>query len=175
MRRLNLLLGLFVLFAACADDDALLIETSPVTVDRQSGDPVAEIVEGVSNIGVSATRLGAGPSIIPWFGAPMERICLDGQVVHVWLFGGKEAWEEAFSGIRNDGSAIGPGYVDREGRMRFFARDRVIALYMGLDDRLVEVLTEILGTTLTPNAPARGAFGGSIDEEALRLSLVCDG
>ena len=69
----------------------------------------------------------------------------------------RRAWSRAIS---RDGGSINRGNRRTEvlwiAPPHFFARGKVIALYLGSDERLIADLASVLGPTLDPNAPQAG-------------------
>lgn len=81
----------------------------------------------------------------PFFAVPAQVIEVDGEPVQVFEFESAEAAEEAAGQVSAEGSAIGTSMVTWVAPPHFFQRGQVIALYLGENEEILDLLTETLG------------------------------
>ena len=96
------------------------------------------------------------PPAASFFGVRPITLCVDQRVVRVYQYGDTSARERHSRGIGRDGSQITIGHgvasIDWIGPPHFYARGRIIVLYIGDQQPLIHDLSDILGATLSPDA-----------------------
>ena len=113
---------------------------------------------------------GVGPSL--WDTVSHE-LCIDGQTVSVWQYPDATDRERESKRITPDATQIADGNIDAAGQFRFYASGPLLALYVGSDESVRRQLADALGSTITPDAMPRGAFGGSVDANQVTNDLAC--
>jgi hypothetical protein len=122
-------------------------------IDLSTGD----LQRGLEALGHTVRVLAPTPGG-SHFGVSGVNLCVDQlRVVQVYEYASdatRTTWSRAIS---RDGGSIRRGNVVTEilwiGPPHFFARGKIVVLYIGADSRLVTDLTSILGTTIDPSAP----------------------
>ena len=74
-------------------------------------------------------------------------LCVEGQVVNVYVFPTVEEREAAASRIDpDDPSNVGTAMIEWAGNPRFWAADRLLVLYLGRDPAVEAGITSVLGS-----------------------------
>lgn len=96
----------------------------------------------------------------PFFLVDGKVVELEGEAVQVYEYGASEAALAVVDSVRPDGSAIASGdssvWVDWAATPHFYHRDRLIVVYVGEDDAVLEVLDDALGTPFAGASAYRG-------------------
>ena len=87
----------------------------------------------------------AGPVDQPFFSVPGQIIVVNGEDVQVFEYPDSAAAEAEASRISPDASSVGTSMMSWVATPHFYALDRVIVLYVGDDQAVVNVLNEVLG------------------------------
>ena len=135
--------------------------TAPTTQSSAAGAPdfsSADLGRGLVALGHSARIVEAPPDASSLLGTRPAVLCVDGaaavQVYEYASDAARMAWSRAIS---PDGGSISRGNSRTQvlwiAPPHFFARGRVIALYLGSDNRLIADLGTVLGPTLDPKVP----------------------
>lgn len=80
------------------------------------------------------------------------RLCAEHREVQVFEYRTVDARRAVSQTIGRTGSPVAGAYIEWAGPPRFFARGRLLLLYVGNSSRLRRTLTSIAGSTLTPRA-----------------------
>ncbi|HET7010144.1 MAG TPA: hypothetical protein VFI11_05165 [Anaerolineales bacterium] len=120
----------------------------PATLDA------AEFVQALEAAG--ATVEPAGPIEQEFFTVEGRLFAVNGADVQVFEYADAAAREADSSQISADGGSIGTTMVTWIDQPNFWAKDRLIVLYVGRDQALIDLLSGILGEPLTEPWPAIG-------------------
>jgi hypothetical protein len=128
----------------------------------------AELVEALEGLGSTVEETGEVDQ--PFFDVDARMLQVDGQTIEVFEFPDEAARETASGTIEPNASMIGtmiPEWVDVP---HFWARGRLIVLFVGQDQTVIDRLTSVLGQ---PVATGQSAVGSppAVDPEAV-LSAV---
>lgn len=131
--------------------------TTPPTVATVTDLSVTDLQRALSSQGhVLRVEPRSGGSGV--LGVAPTLLCVDGvRAVQVYEYSSDAARSGWSRAVSRDGGSITRGNVTTEwlsiAPEHFFARGRIIALYIGSDRRLITDLASVLGPTLDPNAP----------------------
>ncbi|MDX1612671.1 MAG: hypothetical protein R3300_00085 [Candidatus Promineifilaceae bacterium] len=139
---LSIILVLMIVLAAC--DGSAAERATPSEIGS-----VAELTDALREAG--ATVEMAELIDQPFFSVPGQVIQINGSAVQVFEYADGAAREAESTLISADGSSIGTSIVSWIDTPHFWARDQVIALYIGQNEAIIDLLTEILGAPLTNN------------------------
>ena len=115
----------------------------------------AELVEALQALGSTVEEVGEVDQ--PFFDVDARILQVDGQTVEVFEFSDEAAREAAAGTIEPNASMIGsiiPEWVDVP---HFWSEGRVIVLYVGQDQTVIDRLTRILGQPIATGQPAVGS------------------
>lgn len=84
----------------------------------------------------------------PFFSPPGIMLSVAGEDVQVFEYDTEAARQEASEAISADGTAIGTSQVHWIGTPRFWAGGRILVLYLGGDETVVEHLSAVLGSPI---------------------------
>lgn len=101
----------------------------------------------VAALGEAGAEVGStGSFVTDPIGGEGIGLCVDGQVVNVYVFPTVEEREAVASRIDpEDPSNLGTAIIDWAGTPRFWQADRVLVLYLGADPAVEAGLTSVLG------------------------------
>jgi len=127
-----------------------------------------ELVQALESLGSTVEEAGAVDE--PFFDVDATNLTVDGQNVQVFEFPDEASRETAADTINPSASQIGeiiPEWVDVP---RFWSTGRVIVLYVGQDQTLIDRLTSVLGQ---PVATGVSAVGGppAVQPEAVLAAV----
>ena len=131
------------------------------------------LVDVLSELGARVVELDPGDRLVPWFAGTQHRLCVDDRVVWVLDYPDPDRRAADSEGIPPDASRLGPGTLDINGRFRVWAEGKLLVFYLGLEDVVVDRLTDALGPTITPRAQPRGVFGGTVDPRRAARDYSC--
>ncbi len=134
---------------------------------------LAGFVDVLSEMGARVVELDAGNRLVPWFGGEQHRLCIDDRVVWVLEYPDPGSRKADSDGIPPDADRLGPGHIEINGRFRVWAEGRLLVFYLGVEDKIVDRLTDALGPTITPHAEPRGPFGGPVDARRAARDYSC--
>ncbi len=103
-----------------------------------------------------------GPALL---GVAPAVVCIDDNVVSVYEYPTAAERRRWAASISEDGSAAGTSgggraIVEWAGTPQFFARGKLLALYLGDEGSMIDTLTVLLGDTIRPAVqPGRGVGG----------------
>lgn len=118
-------------------------QPTPVA-DQPTVDPVSALATRLAATGASVRELG-GVTSLP-FAGQATRLCVDGQAFTVFGYGSEqERANDAASIDPTDPAHVGTAIVEWAGTPRFWQRDRILVLYLGDDQGVVDRLTAVLG------------------------------
>lgn len=112
-------------------------------------------VEVVAGNVPAPALLGTAPTVV----------CVDDNVVRVYEYPTAVERQRWVDSISPDGSSVGTAdgssaSVAWAGAPRFYARGRVIALYLGEEGAIIDAMEDLLGDSISPDArPGRGSQG----------------
>ncbi len=117
-----------------------------------------DVQRGLAALGHDVRVVAAQPGSSSLLGASPARLCVDGaRAVQVYEYTSDAARLDWSHSISRDGGSIAGGNKVTQvlwiAPPHFFARGKIIALYVGSNDRLIADLATLLGRTLDPNAP----------------------
>jgi hypothetical protein len=89
-------------------------------------------------------------------------VCVGSEEVKVYVFG-TEAERTAVSSTidPNDAGSVGNSLVDWAGVPKFWARDRIVVLYLGTDAATTTLLMSVLGNTISHGQGRQQLLPGS--------------
>lgn len=85
----------------------------------------------------------------PFFDVSGQMIKVNGAEVQVFEFADEAARKAASDKISPDGSSTGTAMITWIDQPNFWAKGRVIVLYVGKDEATIETLSDVLGAPLT--------------------------
>ncbi len=134
--------GLFLLaLAACAP------AAGPGAPQGNETGGTFELVESLRSDGASAER--AGEIEQPFFSVKGSLIEVNDLQVQVFEYPDERRRERESEPISSDGSSIGTTMITWIDQPNFWARGRLIVLFVGSDAELIELLTQALGPPIT--------------------------
>jgi hypothetical protein len=134
--------GLALILAACGSGAS---ESTAVPGGDISG--YSDLVDALAAEG--ATVDPAGEVEQPFFSVKGQAIKVNGADVQVFEYDDVAAREAESSQISADGSSIGTSMVSWIDQPNFWAQGRLIVLYVGTDEGMLDLLTSVLGQPLT--------------------------
>lgn len=138
------LLVLTLLLAACGGQaGAAGPEEDSVTSDAGGVTDLASLTEALR--GAGATIEPAEGVSQPFFSVPGEIMLVNGGFVQVYEYETSEAMGTEASQISEDGSTIGTSMVNWMEAPHFYRAGRMIVLYVGEDQAVLDLLEGILG------------------------------
>ena len=141
LRSMALMALLTVTLAACSG--------TPGVSDESAGEggaavrTLASFVEVLEERGVEVEREGEVDQ--PFFSPPGIMLSVDGEDVQVFEYDSEAARQEVSNAISTDGAAIGTSQVHWIGTPHFWAGGRILVLYLGGEETVVEHLSAVLG------------------------------
>lgn len=143
-------LGTFVLallLVACSESAA---EPAPTAIEVSHGNEIGGYVELIDALrGADATVEQTGTVEQPFFSVSGQIIRVNGEDVQLFEYADETARQAESEQISPDGSAIGTSMVTWVERPNFWAKGRIIALYVGTDQGILDLLEGILEEPLT--------------------------
>ena len=159
---LLLIIGVFLL-AACGQAERA-VPTSTLEHTLPTGEPTVTIPPGTASHGneiggyielVDALR-AAGATVEPtgtveqpFFEVSGQTIKVDGADVQVFEFPAEATSESVSSLITPEGQPSPTSIVDWVDQPNFWAKGRIIVLYIGKDQTVIERLSQVLGDPIT--------------------------
>jgi hypothetical protein len=130
--------------------------TTPSSLGGAADFSTADLQRELAALGHSV-RVIEGQLTSSLLGTNPTRLCVDAHEVQVYEYASEAERVTWSGGISPDGGSIAHGNSRAEvlwiAPPHFFARGKVIALYVGSDERLIADLATLLGPTLDPDAP----------------------
>ncbi len=118
----------------------------------------------MSNLNVQ--QLGAVQQ--PYFAVQAQLLSVNGQQVQVFEFDSSSARQEAQDMISSTGDSIG-GYVPSfVGTPHFWAQGRLLALYVGNNQEVINALNSVLGQQI--NSPLSAASTPAVSQQTISLA-----
>ncbi|RPJ40244.1 MAG: hypothetical protein EHM21_14990 [Chloroflexi bacterium] len=142
---LMILLVMIVVLSACAPN-------TPAEIPQTGG--VNQLVESLKGAGAQV-NLGETQED-SFFSVPGRQIQVNGQNVTVFEFADEAAQKAAAATISGGGFIIGTTAVDWIDTPHFWAKDRLIALYVGKDQALIDLISKQMGEVVNAQAPSGG-------------------
>lgn len=93
----------------------------------------------------------------PFFQATGTELTVDGEYVQVFEYTTEEAAQQDVGQISDDASTIGTTQVTWTGSPHFFQDGKLVVLYVGDNDQILDVLEDTLGSQIA--GASRGAAG----------------
>lgn len=125
---------------------ALLILPACAASPVSHGGPVRDYVSLVDNLrAAGATIEPAGSVDQPFFSVEGNAIDVNGENVQVFEYADQAAAEAEAETISPDGSSIGTSMVTWVDPPHFFQTGRIIVLYVGDNQEVIELLGEVVG------------------------------
>ncbi len=133
--------------------------TTGPTTKPSNGYELTQFMNDLSDVGHHIRIVGTNVGGDGVLGIPPTILCVDRELIHVYAYASDQARADHSDGIGASGSDIRTGtravMVDWVGPPHFFARGRIIVLYLGHTHSVLAQLTHLLGTTLSPKAIGR--------------------
>jgi len=104
----------------------------------------------------------------PFFSAPGRIVQVNGMDVTVFEFVDEAAQQAAAATISGGGFIIGTSSVDWVDTPHFWAKDRVIVLYVGKDQAQIDLLSKLLGDQVNAQPPSGGM--GPMDQAPFTIA-----
>lgn len=149
-----LLITVVVILPACAPTGAVPQMTTDIVSGGDELDGYVEFVDSLRAAGASVEPQGELHQ--PFFQVDGRLLQVSGIEVQVFEFDDQAARQQATQLISEDGTSIGPTMLTWVGQPNFWARGRLIVLYVGQDQAIIDLLNEVLGDPLTKSANAAG-------------------
>ncbi len=121
--------------------------TTPASSPTTGAFGYQELVDALQ--GAGATVEPAGELEQDFFPVGARVIRVNGQDLQVFEFSSSGDMEAARATISGNGYIIGAMSIDWISVPYFFSRDRLIVLYVGTDEGVLELLTQVLGPAFT--------------------------
>ncbi len=160
-QRTPLILLFAALLAACAaggnepaaapeDEQPATVEATPATTpageEVTHGGPIEDYVSAVDALRFTgATVQPAGTLSQPFFEPQAQVVELNGERVQIFVFPDEEAAVQAAGTVSPDGSSVGATMLTWQDTPHFYRANRVIFLYVGSDQSILDVLQEAIG------------------------------
>lgn len=137
-----LMLGLFT--AACGGQaDSVVQDVTPETTDTLTVVDVASLTEALESAGLTVE---IGDSVEQeFFAVPGQIIRVNGADVQVFEYESPEAMEADASQVAEDGGSVGTSMMMWMAAPHFYKTGRILVLYLGDDQKVMDVLTGALG------------------------------
>ena len=84
-------------------------------------------------------------SSMPFFSVPAVRVLVNAASVHVFEYATVSAADAEAARVSADGSTVGATQISWVSTPHFFRGNRLIVLYVGTDDRIIQMLASLLG------------------------------
>jgi hypothetical protein len=135
---------------AVAVGACLLWSTDLLGGPENRGNQIGGYVDFVDALRVEGAQLKPWGSVEqPFFDVRGEVILVNGSRVEVFSFEEEALQEESAREISTDGFTIGTTFVDWIDQPNFWAKDRIIVLYVGTDAATISLLNRVLGDPIT--------------------------
>ena len=105
-----------------------------------------------------------------FFSVPGRTITVNGMQVTVFEFADEAAQQAAAATISGGGFIIGTSAVDWIDTPHFWAKDRLIVLYVGKDPAQIDLFNGLLGEAVNAQAPAGGM--APLDQAPFALAAI---
>jgi hypothetical protein len=137
-----LMLGLFI--AACGGQaNTVVQDVTPGTADVLTVVDQNSLMEVLKAAGLTVEN---GDSIEqPFFTVPAQIIRVNGADVQVFQYETPEAMEADASQVAEDGGSVGTSMMSWMATPHFYKTGRILVLYVGDDQKVIDVLTGALG------------------------------
>lgn len=137
-----LLLVVAITVSSCGGNASTTISptstTEPQSVEDQAGLATALQASG-------ATVEAGEPITQPFFTPEGKIVKVNGADVQVFEYESAEAMENEASQVAPDGGSIGTSMVEWIDTPHFYKTGRIIALYVGSDETILDILQTVLG------------------------------
>ncbi len=87
----------------------------------------------------------------PFLGVEGKTIKVNGQDVQIFEYADENARQAESSKISKDGSSIGTNMVNWMEPPHFWATGKIIVLYIGKNQEVIDLVSKVLGPTITQN------------------------
>lgn len=144
------LLALLLVLTACTTTGSLTGGSSGTT-EYEELESVQDLATYLESEGHTVTGGGAfAQSYFP--GATAAELIIDGSTVRVFAFNDEEQAEDAAESISDTGTAIGTTQIDWISVPHFYQQDRLIALYVGTDEDMLDTMEDAMGLEIAGGA-----------------------
>lgn len=138
---------LLLLFAfamsSCNNISSSMPQTAPLTTEPLTAQDQASLLSALKAAGATVEL---GDTITQTFFTPEGKIIkVKGADVQVFEYENAEAMEKEASQVAPDGGSIGTSMVDWIDTPHFYKAGRIIALYVGSDKAVLDLLTKVIG------------------------------
>lgn len=142
--------------------------TAPTTEPQGSGlADIAGLEQALRGSGATVER---GEAFSPnFFVAQAQKLSVNGTEIQVFQFEDEAAARAAAATIQNNGYTIGTAMVEWVDPPSFWLDGRLIVLYVGRDQTMIDRLTGVLGEPLT-----RPGAGGPVGSKSLTYDTLID-
>jgi len=143
-----------IITACTVETPTTLPETGEGTVSEavSHGGEIGGYVELVDALrAAGATVDPAGTVSQPFFESEGQVIQVNGSEMQVFEFSNEQERQAAASHISPDGSSIGTTMVTWIDEPHFWAKGRVIALYVGSNEDVINLMSQVMGEPVTDN------------------------
>lgn len=142
--KLLLCMTLVLFTAACGGQaTAVIQDVTPGTADVLTVVDRAGLIEALKAAGLTVEN---GDSLEqPFFTAPGQIIRVNSADVQVFEYESPEAMEADASQVAEDGGSVGTSMMSWMATPHFYKTGRILVLYVGDDQKVIDVLTGALG------------------------------
>jgi hypothetical protein len=137
-----------------------LAPQGPFKDTTQPGEPVSRAQEFdvlVSDLRAAGAQVELGEAVNePFFSAPGLKIIVNGLSVMVFEYNNPAVRQIESDKISQDGFSVGNAQVDWVDAPNFWAKSRLIVLYVGRNTTLIAQLSQLLGDPITLIPPSGG-------------------
>lgn len=146
-----------LILSACAPTSATQITPTDIVPPGDEIGTHDEFVDALRAVGASVEPQGDVHQ--PFFQVSGSVLQVNGVDVQVFEFADQASRQQASQMISGDGTSIGPNMVTWVDQPNFWARGRLIVLYVGQDQAIINLLTGVLGEPLTQLGDVAGDKG----------------
>lgn len=132
--------------------------------DHEKPTTLETLVEALEQRGAVVERSGDVDQ--PFFSPTGIMISIDGETIQVFEYESAQARRNESESISPSGTTIGTHSMHWIGTPRFWASGRILVLYLGTDEAIIETLSTLLGSAIagpeqSANGSPRAAYRGS--------------
>ena len=154
---------------------AVAITPTPVLSASQEVGSYMELLNALQSAGATVTEEGELDD--SFFSVAARLIRVNGADVQVFEFADEQTQSQASATISQAGYAIGTSQIEWIDRPNFWAQGRLIVLYVGQDEAIISLLTDLLGERI--NLPDMGetppeAVTAAINQLASALAVAAE-
>lgn len=150
-RKFIFLLTLFIFLAGCTAQPQT--EGNDPKQTPSTGSPQGSLIIGLDDLikqlrSAGATVETGDPIQQPFFSVEGKIIKVNGQDIQIFEYADENTRQAESSQISKDGSSIGTNMVNWMEPPHFWAAGKIIALYVGKNQEVIDLVSNIIGPTM---------------------------